>query len=124
MNDIIIYDSEHKPCKPSEITLAQIFDFDYEIVMIDDTIYHNTETLDSLQSADVWKLLGVLSLKYFNESSLYMLRDSFCNAIEHAKRNEQIVILIKNNDLYIFADCNVKKQKFYSIINKIIEVEK
>ena len=42
METITIYDSNHNPLSPSEINLGQIFD--YEIVIIDDSIFRNTDT--------------------------------------------------------------------------------
>ena len=62
MERITIYDSNHNPLSPSEITLGQIFD--YDIVIIDDSIFRNTDTLDSLGNGDTMTLFDASSLEY------------------------------------------------------------
>ena len=75
MKEIIIYDSKRNPLSPSEITLGQIFDD--EIVIIDGSIFRSTDTLDSLGNGDVMTLLGAYGIEYYNQRSIYDLRDDF-----------------------------------------------
>lgn len=94
METITIYDSNHNPLSPSEITLGQIFD--YEIVIIDDSIFRNTDTLDSLGNGDVMMLLDASSLEWYNNKSIRDLRDDFLTVINDAEENGEIVILLED----------------------------
>ena len=126
MERITIYDSNHNPLSPSEITLGQIFD--YEIVIIDDSIYRNTDTLDSLGDGDVMTLLGVSSLKYYKNMSINSLRDDFLTAINYAKNNEQIVILLEEGTdtkfPYIYAKGLIDRNTFWNIVKILNELIK
>ena len=94
METITIYDSNHNPLSPSEITLGQIFD--YEIVIIDDSIFRNTDTLDSLGNGDTMTLFDASSLEWYNNKSIRDLRDDFLTVINDAEENGQIVILLED----------------------------
>lgn len=124
METITIYDSNHNPLKPSEITLGQIFD--YEIVIIDDSIFRNTDTLDSLGNGDVMTLLGASSLKYYNHMSIRDLRDEFSTAIDVAKDNEQIVILLEDGTdtkfPYIYAKGLIDRKTFWNTVEVLNEL--
>ena len=124
MERITIYDSNHNPLSPSEITLGQIFD--YEIVIIDDSIYRNTDTLDSLGDGDVMTLLGVSSLKYYKNMSINSLRDDFLTAINYAKNNEQIVILLEDGTdtkfPYICAKGLIDRKTFWNTVKILNEL--
>lgn len=94
MEEISIYVSDHKdPVSPSEITLGQIFD--YEIVIIDGSIFRSTDTLDSLGNGDLMTLFDVSDIKFYDHRYLYELRNDFEQVIKDARENEQIVILLE-----------------------------
>ena len=124
MEKITIYDSNHNPLSPSEITLGQIFD--YEIVIIDDSVFRNTDTLDSLGDGDVMELLGVSSLKYYNNMSIDSLRDDFLTAIDDAENNEQIVILLEEGTdtkfPYICAKGLIGRKTFWNTVKVLNEL--
>ena len=124
MERITIYDSSHNPLSPSEITLGQIFD--YEIVIIDDSIFRNTDTLDSLGDGDVMELLGASSLKFYNHMSIRDLRDDFSTAIDVAKDNEQIVILLEDGTdtkfPYIYAKGLIGRKTFWNTVKILSEL--
>lgn len=126
MERITIYDSNHNPLSPSEITLGQIFD--YEIVIIDDSIFRNTDTLDSLGNGDIMTLLGTSSLKYYNTMSINSLRDDFSTTIDDAKENEQIVILLEDGTdtkfPYICANGLIHRSTFWNIVKILNELIK
>ena len=125
MKEIIIYDSKRNPLSPSEITLGQIFDD--EIVIIDGSIFRSTDTLDSLGNGDVMTLLGAYGIEYYNERSIYDLRDDFEQVIKDARENEQIVILLEEGTdtkfPYICANGLMDKGAFWNtvkILNELI----
>ena len=126
MKTITIYDSNHNPLKPSEITLGQIFD--YEIVIIDDSIFRNTDTLDSLGNGDIMTLLGASSLEWYNNKSIRDLRDDCLEAINDAEENEQIVILLEDGTdtkfPYICANGLIHRNTFWNIIKILNELIK
>lgn len=114
MEKITIYDSNHNALSPSEITLGQIFE--YEMVIINDSVFRNTDTLDSLGGGDAMTLLGAYSIEYYNKRSIYDLRDDFSEVINDAKENEDIVILLEEGiDTkypYICANGLIHKRTF------------
>lgn len=125
MKEIIIYDSERNPLSPSEITLGQIFDD--EIVIIDGSIFRSTDTLDSLGNGDVMTLLGAYGIEYYNQRSIYDLRDDFEQVIKDARENEQIVILLEEGTdtkfPYICANGLMDRKTFWNtvkILNELI----
>ena len=125
MKEIIIYDSKRNPLSPSEITLGQIFDD--EIVIIDGSIFRSTDMLDSLGNGDVMTLLGAYGIEYYNEMSIYDLRDDFEQVIKDARENEQIVILLEEGTdtkfPYICANGLMDKGTFWNtvkILNELI----
>ena len=125
MKEIIIYDSKRNPLSPSEITLGQIFDD--EIVIIDGSIFRSTDTLDSLGNGDVMTLLGAYGIEYYNERSIYDLRDDFEQVIKDARENEQIVLLLEEGTdtkfPYICANGLMDKGAFWNtvkILNELI----
>ena len=125
MKEIIIYDSKRNPLSPSEITLGQIFDD--EIVIIDGSIFRSTDTLDSLGNGDVMTLLGAYGIEYYNQRSIYDLRDDFEQVIKDARENEQIVILLEEGTdtkfPYICANGLMDKGAFWNtvkILNELI----
>ena len=125
MKEIIIYDSKRNPLSPSEITLGQIFDD--EIVIIDGSIFRSTDTLDSLGNGDVMTLLGAYGIEYYNERSIYDLRDDFEQVIKDARENEQIVILLEEGTdtkfPYICANGLMDRKTFWNtvkILNELI----
>lgn len=124
MEKITIYDSNHNPLTLSEITLGQIFE--YEIVIIDDNIFRNTDTLDSLGDGDVMTLLGVSSLKYYNTMSIASLRDDFSATINDAKENEQFVVLLEEGTdtkfPYICANGLIHRNTFWNIVKILNEL--
>ena len=124
MERITIYDSNHNPLSPSKITLGQIFD--YEIVIIDDSIFRNTDTLDSLGDGDIMTLLGTSSLKYYNKMSIRDLRDDCLTAINVAKDNEQIVILLEDGTdtkfPYICAKGLIDRKTFWNTVKILNEL--
>ena len=124
MERITIYDSNHNPLSPSKITLGQIFD--YEIVIIDDSIFRNTDTLDSLGDGDIMTLLGTSSLKYYNKMSIRDLRDDCLTAINVAKDNEQIVILLEDGTdtkfPYICAKGLIGRKTFWNTVKILNEL--
>lgn len=126
MERITIYDSNHNPLSPSKITLGQIFD--YEIVIIDDSIFRNTDTLDSLGNGDVMTLLDASSLEWYNNKSIRDLRDDCLTAIKDAEENEQIVILLEDGTdtkfPYICANGLIHRNTFWNIVKILNELIK
>ena len=124
MEKITIYDSNRNPLTPSEITLGQIFE--YEIVIINDSIFRNTDTLDSLGDGGVMTLLGASSLKYYNTMSIYNLRDDFSATINDARENEQTVILLEDGvDTkfpYVCANGLIDRKTFWNIVEILNEL--
>ena len=124
MEKITIYDSNHNPLSPSEITLGQIFE--YEIVIIDDNVYRNTDTLDSLGNGDIMTLFGASSLKFYNTMSIASLRDDFSTTIDDAKENEQFVVLLEDGTdtkfPYICANGLIHRNTFWNIIKILNEL--
>ena len=124
MERITIYDSNHNPLSPSEITLGQIFE--YEIVIIDDNVYRNTDTLDSLGNGDIMTLFGASSLKYYNTMSIDSLRDDFSTTIDDAKENEQFVVLLEEGTdtkfPYICANGLIHRNTFWNIVKILNEL--
>ena len=124
MERITIYDSNHNPLSPSEITLGQIFE--YEIVIIDDNVYKNTDTLSSLGNGDIMTLFGASSLKYYNTMSIDSLRDDFSTTIDDAKENEQFVVLLEDGiDTkfpYICANGLIHRNTFWNIVKILNEL--
>lgn len=124
MERITIYDSNHNPLSPSEITLGQIFD--YEIVIIDDSIYRNTDTLDSLGNGDVMTLLGASSLEWYNNMSISDLRNDCLEAINDAEENGQIVILLEDGTdtkfPYICAKGLIGRKTFWNTVKILNEL--
>lgn len=125
MKEIIIYDSERNPLSPSEITLGQIFDD--EIVIIDGSIFRSTDTLDSLGNGGIMTLLGAYGIEYYNQRSIYDLRDDFEQVIKDARENEQIVILLEEGTdtkfPYICANGLMDRKTFWNtvkILNELI----
>lgn len=94
MEQITIYDSYHNPLSPSEITLGQIFE--YEMVIINGSVFRNTDTLADLSNDDAMNLLGVYGIEYYHERTIYELRNDFLESINYAKENEEIVILLED----------------------------
>ena len=126
METITIYDSNHNPLSPSEITLGQIFD--YEIVIIDDSIFRNTDTLDSLGNGDIMMLLDASSLEWYNNKSIRDLRDDFLTVINDAEENGEIVILLEDGTdtkfPYICAKGLIDRKIFWNtveILNELIK---
>ena len=124
MEEIIIYDSERNPLRPSEITLGQIFDD--EIVIIDGSIFRSTDTLDSLGNGDVMTLLGASRIEYYNKRSIYDLRDDFSEVINDARENEDVVILLEEGiDTkypYICANGLIDKRTFWNTVKILNEL--
>ena len=124
MERITIYDSNHNPLSPSEITLGQIFD--YEIVIIDDSIFRNTDTLDSLGNGDVMTLLDASSLEWYNNKSIRDLRDDCLEAIKAAEENGQIVILLEDGTdtkfPYICANGLIGRKTFWNTVKILNEL--
>lgn len=124
MERITIYDSNHNPLSPSEITLGQIFD--YEIVIIDDSIFRNTDTLDSLGNGDVMTLLDASSLEWYNNKSIRDLRDDCLTAIKDAEENGQIVILLEDGTdtkfPYICANGLIGRKTFWNTVKILNEL--
>ena len=126
MERITIYDSNHNPLSPSEITLGQIFD--YEIVIIDDSIFRNTDILDSLGNGDIMTLLGASSLEWYNNMSISDLRDDCLETINDAEENGQIVILLEDGTdtkfPYICAKGLIHRNTFWNIVKILNELIK
>ena len=124
METITIYDSNHNPLKPSEITLGQIFD--YEIVIIDDSIFRNTDTLDSLGNGDTMTLLDASSLEWYNNKSIRDLRDDFLTVINDAEENGEIVILLEDGTdtkfPYICAKGLIDRKTFWNTVKILNEL--
>ena len=124
MERITIYDSNHNPLKPSEITLGQIFD--YEIVIIDDSIFRNTDTLDSLGNGDIMTLLDASSLEWYNNKSIRDLRDDFLTVINDAEENGEIVILLEDGTdtkfPYICAKGLIDRKTFWNTVEVLNEL--
>ena len=124
MERITIYDSNHNPLSPSEITLGQIFD--YEIVIIDDSIFRNTDTLDSLGNGDVMMLLDASSLEWYNNKSIRDLRDDFLTVINDAEENGEIVILLEDGTdtkfPYICAKGLIDRKIFWNTVEILNEL--
>ena len=126
METITIYDSNHNPLSPSEIILGQIFD--YEIVIIDGSIFRNTDTLDSLGNGDTMTLFDASSLEWYNNKSIRDLRDDCLAAINDAEENGQIVILLEDGTdtkfPYICAKGLIDRKTFWNtvkILNELIK---
>lgn len=124
METITIYDSNHNPLSPSEITLGQIFD--YEIVIIDDSIFRNTDTLDSLGNGDIMMLLDASSLEWYNNKSIRDLRDDFLTVINDAEENGEIVILLEDGTdtkfPYICAKGLIDRKIFWNTVEILNEL--
>ena len=124
MERITIYDSNHNPLSPSKITLGQIFD--YEIVIIDDSIFRNTDTLDSLGNGDVMTLFDASSLEWYNNKSIRDLRDDCLAAINDAEENGQIVILLEDGTdtkfPYICANGLIDRKTFWNTVKILNEL--
>lgn len=126
MEQIKIYDTNHNPLSPSEITLGQIFE--YEIVIINGSVFRNTDTLDSLGNGDVMTLLGAYSIEYYNKRSINNLRDDFSEVINDAKENEDIVILleegINTKYPYICANGLIDRRTFWNTVETLNDLRK
>lgn len=124
MEKITIYDSNNNPLSPSEITLGQIFE--YEIVIINGSIFRNTDTLDSLGNGDIMTLLGAYGIEYYNKRSIYELRIDFLEVIKDAKENEDMVILLEEGiDTkypYICANGLTEKRTFWNTVETLNEL--
>lgn len=124
MEQITIYDSYNRPLSPSEITLRQIFD--YEMVIINGSVFRNTDTLDSLGNGDAMTLLGVYSIEYYNKRSIRDLRDDFSEVINDARENEDIVILLgEGTDTkfpHICANGLIDRRTFWNTIKALNEL--
>ena len=124
MERITIYDSNHNPLSPSEITLGQIFD--YEIVIIDDSIFRNTDTLDSLGNGDVMTLFDASSLAWYNNKSIRDLRNDFEEVIKNARENGEIVILLEDGTdtkfPYICANGLIDRKTFWNTVKILNEL--
>ena len=124
METITIYDSNHNPLSPSEIPLGQIFD--YEIVIIDDSIFRNTDTLDSLGNGDVMTLLDASSLEWYNNKSIRDLRDDFLKVINDAEENGEIVVLLEDGTdtkfPYICAKGLIDRKIFWNTVKILNEL--
>lgn len=124
MEQITIYDSYNRPLSPSEITLGQIFD--YEMVIINGSVFRNTDTLDSLGNSDAMTLLGAYSIEYYNKRSIRDLRDDFSEVINDARENEDIVILLgEGTDTkfpHICANGLIDRRTFWNTIKVLNEL--
>ena len=125
MEKITIYDTDCKtPLKLSEITLGQIFD--YEIVIINGSIFRNTDTLDSLGNGGVMTLLGASSLEWYNNRPIYELRNDFSEVIKDARENEDVVILLEDGTdtkfPYICANGLIDKRTFWNTVEILNEL--
>lgn len=124
MERITIYDSDHNPLSPSEITLGQIFD--YEIVIINGSVFRNTDTLDSLGNGDIMTLLGVSNIKIYDHHEIYDLRNDFSESINYAKENEEIVILLEEGTdtkfPCIYANGLIDRKTFWNTIEVLNEL--
>ena len=124
MERITIYDSNHNPLSPSEIILGQIFD--YEIVIIDGSIFRNTDTLDSLGNGDTMTLFDASSLEWYNNKSIRDLRDDCLAAINDAEENGQIVILLEDGTdtkfPYICAKGLIDRKTFWNTVKILNEL--
>lgn len=124
MEQITIYDSYNRPLSPSEITLGQIFD--YEMVIINGSVFRNTDTLDSLGNGDAMTLLGAYSIEYYNKRSIRDLRDDFSEVINDARENEDIVILLgEGTDTkfpHICANGLIDRRTFWNTIKVLNEL--
>ena len=124
MEQIKIYDTNHNPLSPSEITLGQIFE--YEIVIINGSVFRNTDTLDSLGNGGIMTLLGSYGIEYYNNKTIYELRIDFLEAINDAEENEQIVILlgegIDTKFPYIHAKGLIDRKTFWNTVETLNEL--
>lgn len=124
MEQITIYDTYHNPFSPSEITLGQIFE--YEMVIINGSVFRNTDTLDSLGNGDVMNLLGAYGIKYYDKRSIRDMREDFAEVIKDAKENEDIVILLEDGiDTkfpYICANGLIDRKTFWNTIKTLNEL--
>lgn len=124
MEQITIYDSYNRPLSPSEITLGQIFD--YEMVIINGSVFRNTDTLDSLGNGDAMTLLGAYSIEYYNKRSIRDLRDDFSEVINDARENEDIVILLEEGTdtkfPHIYANGLIDRRTFWNTIKVLNEL--
>lgn len=123
MEKITIYDKDNNPLSPSEITLGQIFE--YEIVIINGSIFRNTDTLDTLGGGDVMTLLGVSRLDWYNEKTIFELRNDFSESIDYAKENGDIVILLEEGiDTkfpFIYANGLLDRKSFWNTVKVLNE---
>lgn len=121
MEQITIYDSNHNPLSPSEITLSQIFE--YEMVIINGSVFRNTDTLDSLGNGDVMTLLGAYGIKYYDKRSIRDMREDFAEVIKDARENEDMVILLEEGiDTkypYICANGLIDKRTFWNTVKTL-----
>lgn len=124
MEKITIYDSNGNPLSPSEITLGRIFE--YETVIINGSVFRNTDTLDSLGNGDIMTLLGVSNIKIYDHREIYDLRNDFSESINYAKENEEIVILLEEGiDTkypYICANGLIDKRTFWNTVETLNEL--
>ena len=124
MEQIKIYDTNHNPLSPSEITLGQIFE--YEIVIINGSVFRNTDTLDSLGNGGIMTLLGSYGIEYYNQRSIYDLRIDFLEVIKDARENEDVVILLEEGiDTkypYICANGLMEKRTFWNTVETLNEL--
>lgn len=124
MERITIYDSNYNPLSPSEITLGQIFD--YEIVIINGSVFRNTDTLDSLGNGDIMTLLDASSLEWYNNKSIRDLRDDFLTVINDAEENGEIVILLEDGTdtkfPYICAKGLIDRKTFWNTVKILNEL--
>ena len=124
MERITIYDSNHNPLSPSEIILGQIFD--YEIVIINGSVFRNTDTLDSLGNGDIMTLLDASSLEWYNNKSIRDLRDDFLTVINDAEENGEIVILLEDGTdtkfPYICAKGLIDRKTFWNTVKILNEL--
>lgn len=124
MEKITIYDKDHYPLDPSEITLGQIIEC--EIVIINGSVFRNTDTLADLGNGDVMTLLGASSLEWYNGKTIYELRNDFSESIDYAKENEEVVILLEEGiDTkfpYICANGLIDRKTFWGTVKVLNEL--
>lgn len=125
MEKITIYDKNHNPLSPSEITLGQIIEC--EIVIINGSVFRNTDTLDSLGNGDVMTLLGASSLEWYNGKTIFELRNDFSESINYARENEEVVILLEEGiDTkypYICANGLIDRRTFWGTVKVLNELK-
>lgn len=124
MERITIYGSNHKPLKLSEITLGQIIEC--EIVIINGSVFRNTDTLADLGNGDVMTLLGASSLEWYNKKTIYDLRNDFSEVINDARENEDVVILLEEGTdtkfPYICANGLIDRKTFWNTVKVLNEL--